>query len=226
VSDGTVDPIAYLDALIELRHTNRRQFADDEVPSEVIESLENAAAAEGGLLFEVRRPEHRLALARLSQRADEMQNADAAYRAELRAWTTNDLARLDGVPTSAVPVVDGRSRDDVPVRDFDTSGMALLPARTRSSRNQCLLLLGTKGDNPGTWLRAGEALQRVLLEVTRHGFAACPLTQVIEVPQTRASLRADLGLSMSPHILLRVGRAPVTPATRRRRLADVFLERS
>jgi hypothetical protein len=31
-------------------------------------------------------------------------------------------------------------------------------------------------------------------------------------------------MEMNPHVLLRVGRAPKTPASRRRRLADVLSE--
>ena len=64
----------------------------------------------------------------------------------------------------------------------------------------------------------------MLLEVARHGYAASPLTQVVEVPATRARLRSELRLDMQPHILMRVGRAPKTPASRRRRLDDVIVE--
>ena len=39
----------------------------------------------------------------------------------------------------------------------------------------------TTSDTPAAWLRAGEALERVLLEVTRCGYVASPLTQVTEV---------------------------------------------
>ena len=226
VSDGSVDPIAALDNVIELRRTNRRQFADDAVPVELVESLQRAAAAEGGELVEIRREEDRLAVAILSQRADAIENVNPAYRAELRAWTTTDLQRPDGVPISVIPHVDGGARDELPIRDFDTSGLGALPPQTRSSHNQCLLLLGTRGDNPAAWLRAGEALERIQLEVTRQGYAVSPMTQVIEVVSTRAELRRQLRLSMAPHVLLRVGRAANTPATRRRRLVDVLSERS
>jgi hypothetical protein len=226
IRDGSVDPIAALDNVIELRRTNRRQFVDEEVPSDLITSLERAAQSEDSVLFVVRSEDDRLALARLSQRADAIQNANPAYRAELRAWTTNDGTRPDGVPITAVPHVDGSAHDEIPIRDFDTSGLGVLPAQTRSSHNQCLLLLGSDSDDPAAWLRVGEALERILLEVTRQGFTASPLTQVIEIPATRAALREDLGLRMYPHILLRVGRAASTPATHRRRLVDVLVERS
>jgi hypothetical protein len=223
-SDRAVEDIGRLDGGIDHRRTNRRRFTDEAVPDAVVDNLERAARAEDSMLFVVRHDQHRLAVASLSQRADGIQNADAAYRAELRAWTTTELSRRDGVPSAAVPHVNGHSRDDIPIRDFDSSGLGLLPSETHSSRNQCLLLLGTRGDNPAAWLRAGEALERILLELTGLGFTSSPLTQVVEVPSTRAELSERLQLPMSPHLLMRVGRAFDTPATRRRRLVDVLVE--
>ncbi len=220
----SVDPLRSLDSVIELRQTNRRRFSEDPVPAELLERLDAAAQAEGALLHDVRTEDDRLALARLSQRADDLQNLDPAYRAELRAWTSDDPKRRDGVPAMAVPHVNGDSQDEIPIRDFDTHGRGWLPFSTHSSHSQCLLLLGTVGDSRPDWLRAGEALERVLLEITRFGFVASPLTQVIEVPSARAALRRELRLRMNPHLLLRVGRAPTTPASRRRRLVDVMIE--
>jgi hypothetical protein len=216
--------LAALDEVLELRQTNRRRFADDHVPPEVLDSLEGAAVDEGALLHVVRDPDQRLIVATLSQQADDIENLNPAYRAELRAWTTDDPLRADGVPHRAVPHVDGGSEDEVPIRDFDTHGTGGLPARTHSSRNQCLVLVATTGDSPREWLRGGEALERVLLEITRHGFVASPLSQVTEVPSARAELRRELGLVTYPHVLLRIGRAPTTPASRRRRLVDVLVE--
>jgi hypothetical protein len=120
--------------------------------------------------------------------------------------------------------VDAGAEDDLPIRDFDTHGAGALPLRTHSSARACLLLLGAREDDAESWLRAGEALERVWLEITRHGYAASPFTQVIEVQQTNALLRNELQLTMHPHLLLRVGRAPRTPETRRRRLVDVLAE--
>lgn len=218
--------LAGLDGVIELRQTNRRGFADEQVPAEVVEVLERAAAAEDSNLFLVTREEHRMAVARLTQKASALENADPAYRAEIRAWTTNDPARRDGVAATAVPRTDGHIQDEVPLRDFDTLGTGSLPADTRSSHRQCLVLLGTAADHPIDWLRCGEALERILLEMTKYGFVAEPMTQAIDVPYTRVTLRAELGLISHPQVLLRIGRAPITPASRRRRLVDVLIEES
>lgn len=218
------DPtLAALNEAIPRRHTNRRRFAPEAVDPAVVERLQDAAAAEGAVLHEVVSEDDRLAVARLSQLADRLENEDPAYRAELRRWTTDDDLRPDGVPAFAVPARDDAARDDVPVRDFDARGSGALPPLTASSLNQTMFLLGTRADSPAAWARAGEALQRVWLEVTRAGLVASPLTQVVEQPLTRAELRTALRLGMYPHVLLRVGRAAPTPATRRRRLSDLLV---
>jgi hypothetical protein len=216
--------LAVLDHVVEVRQTNRRQFRGAQVPEEVLAVLEQAALAERSELLVMRDDDQRLAVASLSQHADQIENLNPAYRAELRAWTTDDPDRRDGVPNLAVPHIDGSAEDEVPIRDFDTRGTGGLPAATRSSKDQCLVLLCTAGDTPAEWLRAGEALERVLLEITRHGFVASPLTQVTEVPSARAQLRRALRMTAYPHVLLRIGRAPLTPGSRRRRLVDVLVE--
>lgn len=214
--------LARLDDSIETRRTNRREFSDDLVPAPIVDALVAAAQVEGAEVMAIVRAEDRATITRLSQLADEVEMTDPAYRAELRAWTTDDPRRGDGVPAFAVPRVSSDANDDVPIRDFDTHGTGSLSRHTRSSLHECLLLVGAREDSPVAWLRTGEALQRVLLEVNRLGYAASPLTQMIEVARTNAELRRELRLVMHPHVLVRVGLAPSTPETRRRRLVDVL----
>lgn len=227
VGGDEVDPaLAALNPVVELRQTNRRRFAADPVPDDLVATLLSAAAAEGAKLHLVVQPADRESLARLSQQADAVQITNPAYRAELRAWTSNDPNRLDGVRAAAVPHVDGTANDDVPIRDFDSQGAGWLPSETHSSASQCLLVLGTDADSPLAWLHAGEALERVWLEITRAGFVASLFTQVIEVAALRVQLRDELRLGMQPHVVLRVGRAPVTAASMRRHLSDVLEDRT
>jgi nitroreductase len=223
MTGAEASPIAALNALVEKRQTNRRQFSSDPVPAELVDELVAAAEAEEAGLFVIARPEHRIATAVLSQQADAQQNADPAYRAELRAWTSDDPTRRDGVPASAVPHVDAGAGDDIPIRDFDSRGAGWLPTETRSSMNQCLLLLTTIRDSRPGWLRAGEALERIWLVATQRGYAMSLLTQVVEVPRTRQQLRDELGLDSHPLVLLRIGKAPVTASSQRRPLADLLL---
>jgi nitroreductase len=92
--------------------------------------------------------------------------------------------------------------------------------------NAVVVALGTADDDDLSRLRAGEATSVVLLTATALGLASCPITEPLEIAETRDSIRADiLGNDGYPQMLLRVGWGPVNsdplPATPRRDLAEV-----
>ncbi|GAA3162332.1 nitroreductase family protein [Blastococcus jejuensis] len=215
--------LAALAPAIDRRRTNRRAFLSAPVPDAVIQGLASSSEAEGALLVPVLTAAHRQLIARATQQADRIQNADPAYRAELRTWTNRPPEAGDGVPPVAVPHVDGLQQDDVPIRDFDTAGAGALSPETHSSADQTMVLLSTRTDDRLAWLRAGEALERVLLELTASDWVAGPLTQPIEVPLTRTQLRAALTWDAHPQMLLRIGKAAPTARTPRRPRSDVVV---
>jgi hypothetical protein len=90
-----------------------------------------------------------------------------------------------------------------------------------------LLLLSTSADTPLQWLRIGEVTSAILLTATRNGLASSPLTQPLEVGDTRTFIRdhvcGDVG--SHPQMLLRIGwprpEAGYLRPTPRRPLAEV-----
>ena len=220
--DGPPDrSLAALAPHVRPRRTNRRGYTDDPVPPDVLDRVLAAAAAEDTVAVPVLTEDQHRLVARLAQDADAEQNADPAYRHELRTWTNRDPRSGDGVPSTTVPRVDGSAEDDIPVRDFDTRGLGALPAATRAGRTGALVVLASHADDERAWVRAGEAMERVLLELTADGWAAGPLSQVTEVPRTRASLGRELCWGVHPQLLLRIGRAVPTAASPRRARDEV-----
>lgn len=219
-------PLADLDGAIDDRRTNRYAFADERVPHGVVHGLVSAARDEDTDLIPIVEPEHRKATAELSQLASRVQNEDAAYLAELLAWTTEDLRRVDGVQARSIPYAGplSDSHDVLPIRPFDVRGTGWLPASSESDAEHCLLLLASTQDGHQAWLRAGEALEHVWLALTVLGYAASPLTEIVEVPQAHERLRAALGVDVHPQLLLRVGLAPYTVPTNRRPADDVITD--
>jgi nitroreductase len=66
----------------------------------------------------------------------------------------------------------------------------------------------------------------VLLSATAMGLATCPVTEPLEIPETRDAVRADVfGTSGYPQMMVRVGWAAVNadplPPTPRRPLPEV-----
>jgi hypothetical protein len=221
---GVPDPVlAALTPSVTRRHTNRRRFTGAHLPDAVLRRLTEIAETDGVLLIPVVDEAHRRLVARLTQRADSLQNADPAYRAELRHRTNRAPSDGDGVPADVLPRVDDRQRDDVPLRAVDTGGAGKWPPETHSDTGQTMVLVATHTDDELAWLRAGEALQHVFLELTRLGWVASPLTQAIEVPLTRTQLRAALTWNAHPQMLLRIGHAAPAPPTPRRPLRDVVI---
>jgi nitroreductase len=217
-------PLVRLDPIIDRRHTNRRDFFDQDVPPEVIYELTTAAEQEETSLVQIVKPEHKMVAAQLSREAETIQNTDPRYQAELQAWTTTDLRRTDGVPVSAIPHTDSRFETESLIRDFDVTGKGWLPRLKQSSLSHCLMVLGTTKSTRSAWLRAGEALQRILLEATRLDYVVSIASQVAEVPATRDRLRKDLDLELLPLLLMRIGQAAPTPASNRRDLNMIISE--
>lgn len=184
--------LSILDKAVESRRTNTRPFTADRVPDDLFDHLRDAAAQEGARLLPLAEEESAFADAQLHQAVTVMQ-LDPAYRAELRAWRGE--------------------------HDLETPLIRNKPGSPGAERS---VLIVTDHDHPRDWLRAGEALERVLLEVSRAGYAAGLSSQIAEVPSVRSRLRRALRLDGYPHVLVRIGVAPVSPATRRRRLGETI----
>jgi hypothetical protein len=157
----------------------------------------------------------------LTRTAENRMRTDARYLEELAAWTTpGGVGRRDGVPRQAFGPRDNDGA--LPLRDF-ALGHGAPAATVAFEPDPTLILLFTSGDAPADWLRAGAALQRVLLTATQRRLAATPLSQLLEVPKLRALL-ADHVNRQVVQTVLRIG-YPTTPAlpTPRRPLADVTI---
>ena len=84
-----------------------------------------------------------------------------------------------------------------------------------------LAVLSTATSTRADWLRAGQALQRVLLTATQHGIAACPLTQPLETSDTW-QVRDPVSGRGTPQLILRIGYGLPVPATPRRPVSEVL----
>jgi nitroreductase len=205
---------------IPRRHTNRRPFANRPVPDQIMAELSAAAVAEQASLLAVD-PALRDGVLSLTRTAENRMRKHPGYRTELAAWTTpGGVGRRDGVPRQAFGPRDPHGA--LPLRDF-ALGHGAPTATVAFEPDPTLLLLFTEGDAPADWLRAGGALQRVLLTATLRGLAATPLSQIVEIPRLRALL-ADSTTGEVVQTVLRIG-YPTAPAlgTPRRPIEDVIM---
>ncbi len=215
-----VDPTVHaLAEAIPRRHTNRRPFNGVELPGEVVDELAGAAAAEGATLA-VADQVGRASILALVRTANERQVGETGYRAELTEWTVPLPGRRDGVPPAAFGPWD--VMETLPLRDFGLTQPELPRRQAGFEPDPTVVVLYTTGDGPVQWLRAGQALQRVLLTATVRGVASTPMSQPLEIPELRDLLAAP-EYGRVAQVILRLGYAQPTGPTPRRPLSEVLL---
>ncbi|MDR7276942.1 Acg family FMN-binding oxidoreductase [Catenuloplanes atrovinosus] len=209
-----------LAAAIGRRHTSRLPLETGAIPWRVQQDLLAAAAAEGARLT-VCDPVTRDGLLALTRAAEETLRRDPVYRNEIAAWTGGPPSRADGVPAAAFAPEDSGHR--LALRDFRLGHPELGRRMTaRFERFPALMVLSTAGDTPYDWVRAGQALQRVLLTATVHGLVVTPMNQALDVPALRHLAGGD-GDRRYAQVILRAGYGRPGPATPRRGLDEVLV---
>jgi nitroreductase len=207
------------------RYTDRGSYTDEPVPTETLKALGDAVAAHGCWIRNLTRHEERLVAIELLCSAEEAEHDDPAYQAELAAWRRIGSAR-DGIPSQAYASAwsDDHRTTDVPLRDFSGANSHPRPGADTPPdvERDTLIVLGTPGDEPREWVRAGVALADFLLTLTDANLGCQPLGPVMDLPATRAQLRHGLGLIGYPQMLLRLGEGGGRPTTGRRSV-DEFL---
>lgn len=201
---------------IAQRHTSRLPFTGRPVPEAIVAEMACGARAERARLFlpEIVGTRRMLALAVEAERRN---HVDGARSRESRAWIVPPGAGPYGIPVTALGPRDSRER--MPMRDFTGSSRTRPVPSLPFERHAQLALLCTGYDRPEDWLRAGQALERVLLLATAHGVRTSALHQALEWPDLRKALLG--GRPGCAQFLIRFGYGPQGPRTPRAAVAAV-----
>ncbi|MFJ2017527.1 Acg family FMN-binding oxidoreductase [Streptomyces nodosus] len=217
------DDLVLLHPAIGRRHTSRLPFSEEEIPDALRDGLCGAARREDAhLVF----PDawHVRSVLDLVQDAEGREARDPGVRGETARWARAELAgetpASDGIPAEAFGP--GRWGADSPVRDF-AAGRSV-PGRGWApfEKNPHIALLGTAEDRRVDWLRAGQALERVLLQATADGLVASLTSQALEWPELRWAVRDPTSAMGHVQMVIRLGYGPEGHPTQRRPVAEVL----
>ncbi len=220
-STPTPEARAELAALHE-RCTDRRRFTSWPVPDERLRELSQTVEAAGGHAVAITDATERFRVELQVSRALQLQSRNPSVAEEQRRWTDRERpegVRSDGLPAVPADVESRRSR----------FGAGLLEERGRDLEgSDGLIVLCDTENTPSAWLRGGEGLSALWLHAVRHGMSVVPLSQVIEVDETRTALSHDIfGGRAEPLMLVRVGWQAIGRAqlvrTARRPVGDVLV---
>ena len=202
---------------IPRRYTDRGPYTDEPVSPQLLIDAQTRCAELGVWVRILDKPSERTVVSVILEDAEAAEAADPRYAEELRRWTS-DQPQEEGLPMqAAAPSWPVDRVSDVPLRDFSGRGGHRHPDADSPPRveRDTLVLLGTPLDDDVSWLLAGRALGWLLLRAAADGASAQPLGPAIDLPDSRAALRRELGLVGHPQFLLRVGYGSGQPGTRR-----------
>jgi hypothetical protein len=203
-----------LAAAIRARRSNRLPFDDAPVPPAARLAIVLQARQQGAWLELMTGRGPVAVVAEIIRAADTVLRRRPGYAEELASWIRpgQDPASVDGVPRDTGGIVPP-GQGLLAMRDFDA------PERKggRDYESEPLVgVLGTIGDTDYDQVRAGVALQHVLLAATEARLAVSLLSQPIEVPAAREQLAAGLGNRGIPQMVLRIGYGQPVPDSPRR----------
>jgi len=215
-------------AAVPHRHTHRGPFSAEPIPDGLLTALQRDAVAEGVDLV-LLDPAARAQLRQLARVAARWQHRDPAVRAEVRRWTRPaGCPERDGVSAYAYPSMPaGPGGPAGPVvgklaeRDFDLGRDTGRLDRAGPPPVASAILV-TGADTPTAWVRAGQALNRMLIRAAGQWVFAALNSQPTESAAIRDLVRTRLRLTGSPQLLLEFGRAHTASSSARRPVGDVF----
>lgn len=222
----TADPdgeLARLFPAVTRRHTSREPFEDKPVPAGIRSALIDTARKEGAQLV-FPDPWHLEALLEDVFDAEGRDVTHPERLEEVRRWTHIGAGNADTVVEGVPDYAFGPRRRGgrAPVRDF--AGRRPVPGRPAADFETTpnLALLGTTFDRPDDWLRAGQAMERVLLLATLEGLATSLTSHALEQKDLRETARDPVSAMGFVQIVLRLGKGPAGPGTPRRPVHDVL----
>ncbi len=199
---------------IPRRRTNRGPFQARAIDAATRASLVDAAAAEGALLAALDTAAARRVL-EIAEEAAAAIGRDPRRTAEVSQWV-GEVGGPTTPETGPWPHLG---------RDYRPGG----PGSSQSASTQhtdepdpTIAVLLTYGDTRSDWLRAGQALERVLLSATVLGLSASFRNEPLEMLEHRWRIRDATTGHGHPQMVLRLGYGTTTEQTPRRPIDEVL----
>jgi nitroreductase len=189
-----------LAARIGQRHTDRRPVTGTPVDPAALTAISQAVGAEGVHLHLLSRDQV-IQLAAAAGYAQQTEQGETSWVAELEYWTGGTRPMGTGVPDEVIP--QHPTQTTVPSREFGRPGT--MPVSAEHDRAASFAILYGDEDAPLSWLRAGEALSAGWLTAGERGVSVVPMSAPIEVLTTREALRRVLAGLGHPYLVMRLG---------------------
>jgi hypothetical protein len=221
------ESLASLFHWIPRRHTDRNPFLVSRIPETLLRRIRGMTLGGQTSLHLSTDGRVNQEVGDLVAAAERMLLADPAFRNDLAEWIRpNWTQKADGITGAAL----GLHGIAAAMGAWSTRSLDTGNRKAAIDKNLCVdapgLVVLYGEDTVPHWLECGELLQKLLLTLTGEDLHHSYFNMPVQVADLRLRLRAALGLSSWPQILLRIGFSLAEPAiTPRRPLSEVVFSR-
>lgn len=211
---------------MEKRHSNRNVYEDRQVPKEISENWKNIISDLGVEVNLVEEKKKKEELGEVVAKATigAMQNSD--FRAELSKWVrTNLTSAHDGMPGYSMNIPTPMSL----LGPFMLKNFNLGPTQAKTEKNwivtsPTIALLSGKNEM-STWVKAGQAYERIVLDATKNDIKSATLTAAIEIGEFYKEIAKIAGTNQRPLVLFRLGYFDKVPKVTPKRTVEEILRK-
>lgn len=207
---------ARLFPMILVRHTNHGEYDGRPIPPDVVEQLRNCCVEPSVTVFLTADSDLKRQVADLVVRADTIEFADPAFRAELGHWigqgvfgTSWLMSKIGKLAVTYVNMGASQAKKD-------SSVLMSSPV---------LGLISSENNDRVTQIRVGQVYQRLSLLAATDGIWCQPMSQIVQVGEVKNEVaKLQSNPSLLPQHPFRLGfAAPEKHHTPRRGMSDVML---
>lgn len=207
-SNSSEKQSATLQALKD-RHTHRDKMESTAIPSGLIENCEQVVKdLEGVKVFFMQDKPSISQVANLTFKAMSLALTSPEFRHELYHFVHYNWSRartgMHGYTQGEGAL--GSILGKLSIKLGIGLGTKARHDQQRVDDASALVFIGTNGDVPSFWFRAGRAYLRVALEITKSGLAQGTLAAPIEAPGFHEDIEKILDTSMRLQTMLRIGK--------------------
>lgn len=217
--DGDGQPSRSLELFYAIpdRNTNRKPYEDKAIPENTLQILRTQSDDEGLQLYLISDERTIKNFGGLVAQADRTQYGNPDYRSELGFWLGQGVMGPTGIQAKIAQLY-------VVLLDAG-SGQTKTDAELVNS-TLVIGFISTKENDRISQITAGQLFERVWLVAEAEGVRVHPMSQVLEVPETKAELSKMLSeTGLYPQQAFRLGYAEAEVGhTPRRPVADVIVD--
>jgi hypothetical protein len=206
------------------RHSNRNPYENRDIPEDITDSWHGLINDLGVKLHLVREKKEKGAVAELVAAGTIDAMKDNGFKNELSKWVRNNWTRAhDGMPGYGFNMPTIMSLlSPIAIKYFNIGSMQANSEKTLVKSSSVMAIIAGENETL-SWVKAGQAYERVVLDATKKGIKSATMTAAVEIGEYHKELMKIFRTKERPLVMFRLGYSDKIPKETPKRTVSEIL---